>query len=608
MDNFKAEKLKPRMKSIIKKYFHFFSFFYSFVRNRFFVMLFLSVVVGLLDGIGLALFMPLLEVINQPEATNTENMGNLAFVIEFLNNLGLRLTLNVLLMALLSVYLIKGIIAFIESYYQVLLRRLFIRKLRFVLIDGLANMRYQSFVKTDAGSIQNSLSGEAGKVVQAFIAYTGTFKALLILLVYLSMAFLANAQFAIFVAIGGLITNFLYKRIYKLNKKLSLKVVAVGHRFQGLLIQSVQYYKYLKATAQFKIYASRLKNFVNELENLQRRMGLLNSIITATREPLVMMVVVVVILIQVNVLGGNLASILMSLLFFYRALNALMGVQSSWNSFLNFSGSIENARSFIKELNDKKEKAISRELSGFGNTLMFKDVSFQYSEDVKTLAGIDLTIQKNETIALVGESGSGKTTLVNMIAGLLNDYQGQIFIDSQPYGDFNPKSIQSKIGYITQEPVIFSDTLYNNITFWAPKTKENKAKFKEVIKKAALEEFVQDLASKEDTNLGDNGIQISGGQKQRVSIARELFKEVELLLLDEATSALDSKTESIIQKNIESLKGKFTMVMVAHRLSTIKHADRIVVLEKGKIEAIGSFSDLLLTNDRFRKMVELQEF
>jgi subfamily B ATP-binding cassette protein MsbA len=337
-------------------------------------------------------------------------------------------------------------------------------------------------------------------------------------------------------------------------------------------------------------------------------MGFLRSVLVATREPLVMVVVVSVIIIQVNVLGGDFASILLSLLFFYRSLNALMGVQTSWNSFLNFSGSIENAKTFIEELDSKKEVFENEVLDGFKDRIELKNVNFNYVEGVNTLRNINLSIRKNESIAVVGESGSGKTTIVNMIAGLLYQYEGLLSIDSNSYGSFDIKGIQEKIGYITQEPVIFSDTLFNNITFWASKTKENVSRFNEVLKKSALLEFVEGLPQKEDTNLGDTGIQISGGQKQRVSIARELFKEVELLLLDEATSALDSNTEMIIQKNIDSLKGKFTMVIVAHRLSTIRNADRIVVMEQGEIEAIGSFDELLLSNSRFKKMVELQEF
>ena len=564
--------------------------------------------VGLMDGIGLALFMPLLQIASDPDNVNSENMGNLAFIVDGLKSVGLSLNLMVVLTTLLIVFLVKGVFKYLEAYYKVLLRMLFIRKLRYRMIDGLANMRYQAFVNSDAGRIQNSLGGEAGKVVQAFTAYTGTIQAILLLGVYMFMAFLSNAQFAVMIIIGGFLTNLVYSKIYKLTKKLSKDIVKVGHRFQGLLIQSVHYFKYLKATSAIKGYAKRLKINVNEIEQIQKRMGILGAILTATREPLIMVVVVITILVQVNFLGANLGSIILSLLFFYRSLTSLMTVQTTWNIFLNHSGSIENAKDFMEGLELNREVKKINKVNGFGEHLIFDKVSFQYLDKINVLSNINLEIKKNETIAFIGESGSGKTTLMNMVVGLLDSYNGNIKVDNTNYKEIDLGGLQHKVGYITQEPVIFSDSLYNNISFWAEDTAENRKRFEEVLHKAAIYDFVQGLPEKENSFLGDNGIQISGGQKQRISIARELYKDVELLLLDEATSALDSQTERTIQENIEALKGRYTIIIVAHRLSTVRNADRIVVLDKGKIEAIGSFDELAKTNKRFAKMVALQEF
>jgi subfamily B ATP-binding cassette protein MsbA len=163
------------------------------------------------------------------------------------------------------------------------------------------------------------------------------------------------------------------------------------------------------------------------------------------------------------------------------------------------------------------------------------------------------------------------------------------------------------VGYITQESVIFDDTLYNNVTFWAPKTPENVEKFWNAIKLASLAEFLKFHKNDENLPLGNNGILISGGQKQRISIARELYKNPELLIMDEATSALDSETEMIIKDNIDSLRGKFTMVIIAHRLSTIKDVDIIYLLDQGKIMSSGNYQELYEKSERFRKMVIMQD-
>jgi subfamily B ATP-binding cassette protein MsbA len=166
---------------------------------------------------------------------------------------------------------------------------------------------------------------------------------------------------------------------------------------------------------------------------------------------------------------------------------------------------------------------------------------------------------------------------------------------------------RNQFGYISQDPVIFNDTIYNNVTFWDDVNESNLIKFKSAIVKASLLDFVMDLSSKEHTKLGSSGINISGGQKQRISIARELYKNPEILIMDEATSALDSGTENIIRENIDRLKGNHTILIIAHRLSTIKNADSIFYLNKNGIVANGTYSELYESSIEFRKMVHLQE-
>jgi subfamily B ATP-binding cassette protein MsbA len=207
----------------------------------------------------------------------------------------------------------------------------------------------------------------------------------------------------------------------------------------------------------------------------------------------------------------------------------------------------------------------------------------------------------------VGESGSGKTTLVNLIAGLLQPTEGVIQIDKINYNKLVIKSLQNKLGYITQDPVIFNDSIYNNITFWSPKTEANLKRYQEALKKANLVDFVQTLPDKSETELGNSGVNISGGQKQRISVARELFKDIDILIMDEATSALDSKTEKNIQKSIDALKGEYTIIIIAHRLSTIRNCDNIVLLDKGKIKAQGNYKTLINKSTEFAEMINSQQ-
>jgi subfamily B ATP-binding cassette protein MsbA len=433
-----------------------------------------------------------------------------------------------------------------------------------------------------------------------------TVQAGVMVVVYVVLAFLANPQFAVLVVIGGFLSNLVYRGIYKKTKEASKKNTKRGHRFQALLIQKVAFFKYLKATGLMNTYAKKLKHTILEIEETSKKMGWYNAILSATKEPLVLLVVIGVIIIQVTYFSQSLGLIILSLLFFYRSLNFLMNLQVQWNGFLNTTGALENMTEFMQELEANQEITGREALKKFSESLELKSATFFYGK-TPIFENLDLKIIKNETIAFVGESGSGKTTLVNILAGLMPLDKGEFLIDSKSSHKINIGTFQRRIGYITQEPVIFSDTVFNNVTFWAEKTPENLSRFWESLRKASIDSFVKDQTDKEESLLGNNGVLVSGGQKQRISIARELYKNIDILIMDEATSALDSETERAIQINIDALKGQYTILIVAHRLATIKNADRVVLLNNGKIESIGNFDHLKNNSKLFEKMVGLQE-
>lgn len=594
------------LKNFIKKYFQNFTYFYKVLKYRMFISMALSISVGVLDGFGLAMFLPLLQMVGDSSNVNPEGLGNLGFLLEGIESLGLRPSLMTILIIMSLFFILKGIAQYINSIYGVILKQFFIKTLRINLSNALARMSFKAFAMSDAGRIQNTMSGEVMRISKAYLGYFGAFQQVVMVIVYMLFAFFIDARFALLISIGGALTNFIYKSIYKATKVSSRKLTKGLNFYQGLILQFVTYFKYLKATGYIKEYNIKLKNSINDIEKHNRRIGKLNSIVNAIREPILILVVSAVILVQVNLLNGTMGTILISLLFFYRALSALMLMQTHYNDFLGVSGSLDNMTKFEQELEKAEEKDGKLKIEKFRHIIELKEVGFDYS-GIEILKDINLKIIKNQTIAVVGESGSGKTTLINILSGLMPVGKGELLIDGVDSKSLNKESYQKRIGYITQEPVIFSDTIFNNISFWAEPTPENYARFERAINQASINLFIAELPEKEYTKLGNNGINLSGGQKQRISIARELFKNVEILVLDEATSSLDSETEEAIQKGIEGLKGKYTILIVAHRLSTIKNADRIIVMSNGKIVDEGSFGELVLSSSKFKKMVELQE-
>jgi ABC-type multidrug transport system fused ATPase/permease subunit len=595
------------LKRTIKKYFQSFSFFYTHLKYRILVALLLSIFVGVLDGFGLAMFIPLLQMVDGGSAASSEGLGNFSFLVDSLAHFNIPFNLYSVLILIFIFFSLKGLFKFVEGYARVVYQQFFIRKIRIDNSIALSKLKFVDFINADSGRIQNTFSAEVGRVKYAFGAYFTAAQSAIMVGVYLGLAFITNAQFALLISVGGALTNMVFKTLYKKTKQFSKKYTDYAHDFQGLLIQKVANFKYLKATALIFIYTEKLKQRIREMEVVQRRMGILDSTMQAVREPLIIMVVVVVILVQVEYFSEGLGSIILSLLFFYRALSFLMGMQKQWNSFLTASGSLENMTSFMRELKQGEEVYGTQKFEKFEQSVRLNNICFDYGENL-VVSSVNLTITRNEIIAFVGESGSGKSTLMNLLVGLLKPTEGAISIDNIEYEKLDIRTLQSRIGYITQEPVIFSDTIFNNVSFWDEPTDKNLKRFDNALKKAAIYDFVQEQPLKKSALLGGNGINLSGGQKQRLSIARELYKEVDFLMMDEATSALDSETEREIQNHIESLKGQYTIIIIAHRLSTVKNADKIVLMKNGCVDEVGDFETLKMKSTTFQRMVELQEF
>jgi ABC-type multidrug transport system fused ATPase/permease subunit len=425
--------------------------------------------------------------------------------------------------------------------------------------------------------------------------------------VYIVLAFLANPQFALLVSLGGVISNLIFQTIYRRTKAISTQITVNAHEFQGLLIENISFFKYLKATAYSNLFADKLRAVVNRIEGGNLKIRYYGAILQAIREPISIGVVVVMILVQVTYFDQNFGLILLSLLFFYRSLTFLMAMQTWWNSFMNVSGSLENLSDFQKTLASDQESDGKLRFGHLGEKIELSNIGFSYGQR-QILKSVDLEILRNKTYAFVGESGSGKTTLVNLLVGLMTPEEGRIYFDGIDSRELNVSSYQRRVGYITQDPVVFGDTIFNNVTLWSEDNPRNRERFWEVLEKAAISDFVAGLADREASVLGNNGINLSGGQKQRLSIARELYKDIDILVLDEATSSLDGETERLIQVNIEKLKGDLTILVVAHRLSTIKNADQIVMLDNGRIVERGTFDQLIDRSDKFKKSVALQDF
>lgn len=278
------------------------------------------------------------------------------------------------------------------------------------------------------------------------------------------------------------------------------------------------------------------------------------------------------------------------------------------DSFSNINSGIaagDRVLDLIDQQSIIQDKPNATTIKEFKEAIVFKDVHFSYGNE-PILNGINLTIPKGKTVALVGPSGSGKSTMMDLIPRFIDVSDGQLLFDGADVRDLQIDSVRELIGLVDQEAVLFNDTIYNNIAFGMKDVPL------EMVERAArianAHEFVSAMEHGYESMIGDRGSKLSGGQRQRICIARAVLKNPPILLLDEATSALDTESEKLVQDALNKLMENRTTLIIAHRLSTVQHADLICVLEAGKIVESGNHRELMAKQGLYRKLIDMQQF
>jgi subfamily B ATP-binding cassette protein MsbA len=277
------------------------------------------------------------------------------------------------------------------------------------------------------------------------------------------------------------------------------------------------------------------------------------------------------------------------------------------NNFQQAVGASSEIFRFMDMEDEVREKPGAKRMPKFAQTIRFAGVSFSYAhaqDSPVVLHGIDLEVKRGEVLAVVGSSGAGKSTMVHLIPRFFDVSSGQILIDNIDVRDVTLDSLRSQIGIVTQETVLFNDTARNNIAYGQPHVSQKQVE--EAARAARAHEFIHALPEGYNTMIGERGVRLSGGERQRIAIARAILKNAPILILDEATSALDSESESLVQAALQNLMTGRTVLVIAHRLSTVRRADRIVVLENGTISDIGAHEDLMQKLGTYRRLYELQ--
>ena len=593
------ENLTSRL-SIIK-------FYFKYVKFGMLFIVCLSFLTGVLESIGVSMIFPILQSVleNKPKLETT----NFPIVSDVLTFFSIDYTINNLVTIFVVLFIFKAIFKFVTGYFKLHYSSKFLLDVRKNMIKSLSGLEYSNYTKRETGKLSSTFTLEVENMVSGFIYFSNYLVTIFTGISFIFIILFIEYRFTFIILFFGMIYYLGFKKLNIKIKNISKEITLSNSKFNSLLIQFIQSYKYLKSTNNFYHLNSFLKQTVFNIRKLKIQKDIRTNLVSAIQEPAVLLLVLLIVYVSVSIIKIETSIVLMLLVLFYRSTNYFLSSQSTWNNFLSQIGSTNSVIQLEKSLLKNQEDNLGTIKIDFSKSIILKDIDFKYSNDSmnKNLDAINLEIPLNKTVAFVGKSGSGKSTLINVITGLLKPNFGSVCVDGVDLREINLNDWRSKIGYITQESVIFNDTILNNITSWDYNEKKDYSRLWSSIKMSHLDEVI---TNDNDLNreVGDRGVSLSGGQKQRIAIARELYRNPKVLILDEATSALDSETENSIIKSLEELNGKLTIIVIAHRLSTIKKADIINVIEGGIIIESGSYEELINnSSSRMNEYIKMQE-
>ena len=593
----------------IKDLFKYLILFQNFLGKSIYLIFIFSLVASVLEGFGILMVLPLFESIDQSQ--NQESASQFVLIVyDLIEFVGMSASVTSVIIFIVLVFILKGIVNFFALGMIARFMGKLLLKLKANLYENYSNMTYKYYTIKDTGQFINLINEQPNRAINAFQQITIMFGNLISFIILMFLAFSSAWDFALMALIFGLIVVILFVKLNSYVRSLSRITATENGILNKWMIQALQSFKYLNATNQMNLLKSRILKSINILTDNQIKTGVASAFTQSVREPVAVVFIMSLIFVQIVILNQEFEPIIVSIILFYRALGSMLGVQSFFQGTFQYIGSLELISSEFNDQIKNKNNDGNIELGKLHNSIELNKINFSYNESEFVFKDLSIKFNANSSIAIVGDSGSGKSTIVNIISLLLEPNSGQLLIDGIDSKSIIHSSWKNQIGYVSQETVIFDDTIKNNISMWNSSNLDDKQlqkKIKSSAKDANILDFIESLPNGFDTYVGDRGVQLSGGQRQRIFIARELFRNPSLLILDEATSSLDSVSEKEIQRSIDSLKGKITIIIIAHRLSTIKNVDKIFTVGNGSLIEEGTYLELINSDSYFRRITDLQK-
>ncbi len=574
-----------------------------------------SLLAVIFSVVSMASLMPVLQVLfsghqspvikANPSITDQLNQ----YVYGLINQYGSVQTLAFICIAIIVFVSLKNLFLYLSIYLLAPLRNAILRRLRNELFVKILALPIGYFTEESKGDIMSKMTNDINEVEISVISVLEVFiREPLMLIFFLGTMISISPSLSLFIFIFlplaglviGLVSKSLRKNAHISQKYLSSILAIIDETLSGMRV--------VKAFNAERHQQLKFTKMNNDLFRIRNKISAKKELASPLSEVMGIIVVSVIlwfggrlVLNQQSSLNGP--AFITYLALFTQIINPFKNLSSAFSNLRKGSAAVQRIEDILQQEVTLKDDPNATTIQEFKQEIVFENVSFQYGEK-PILNHIQLTIEKGKTVAIVGASGAGKSTLVDLIPRFHDVSSGRILIDGKDIRSYKIDQLRRLIGVVSQDPILFNDTIYNNITLGT-----GGAKFEDIVnaaKVASADQFIQKKPEQYETEVGDRGARLSGGERQRITIARAVLKNPPILILDEATSSLDTESEQMVQIALNNLMKNRTCIVIAHRLSTVRNADEIIVLDQGRIVERGNHESLIAQEGIYKKLVNMQ--
>ncbi|MBI3601348.1 MAG: ABC transporter ATP-binding protein [Candidatus Omnitrophica bacterium] len=561
----------------------------------------LQFVSGLASFLGLPLLIPVLEMM-QSNTVSVQGGSYAKFVIPFLQALGLKFNFNSMLFMAAVLMLLGQLLVNASSLVCTFVKEDLLAEYRKKIFRAYASVDWQWLTDHHSARMYHAVVREAEQACEAHMNAQRIFINFFQIAVYLTISLRLSWQITllavgVYVLLGlcnAVNLNFINQFAEVLNQKFK--------QFSNDAVSFQHNKKFIKVALLGERFLASFTHAIDQMCQLRKRQMLHVELQRAWNMMSTLILLVVMIFFH-QALSLNYATLLLILFVFMRLAPQFVALADVYAA-LDMSIPVHKSlQSHLQTLEDHREKSGSRAFVP-GSALRFEEVSFAYPNQPALFSNLHLSIEPHTMVAIVGKSGCGKSTILDLLLGLLDIKGGVIYYGQIPHHELEKDSLRRHVAFVGQRPSLLDGTLRENLIVAKPSA--TKQEVLDVCRRVHLKEFIEELPQGLDTVVGENGIKLSGGQRQRIALARCLLLAPDILILDEATSELDSESEAVIQNTLKEMRSQMTIIIIAHRLSTVKAADKIYVIEHGTACESGAYEELLARKGRFYDLVSLQ--